>query len=182
MSPAVPVNRDSLAQAICRVSYLEGDFWLRSGQYSDHYFDEYLFEGDPRLLHQVAESLRPLVPRDAEILGGLELGGVPLATALGLVTGLPMVFVRKTPKGYGTMKLAEGPAIDGKRLVVIEDVVTSGGQVVESTKALRERGARVDLAICVIDRESGGAEALAAAGIELHSLFGVSELSEWLPR
>ena len=155
---------------------------LRSGERADYYFDKYQFEGDPELLGQIAEALRPLVPDEAEILGGLELGGVPVATALGLATGLPVAFVRKTAKQYGTMKLAEGPGIVGKKLVVIEDVVTSGGQVLESTEALRAQGAQIDYALCVIDRESGGAGALAAVGVELRPLFKASELSEWLPR
>ena len=177
----MPVDRSSIAQAICELSYLKGSFVLRSGQRADHYFDKYQFEANPELLRQIVEALGPLLPSDAEILAGLELGGVPIATALGLTTGLPVAFVRKTAKTYGTMKLAEGPDIDGRTLVVIEDVVTSGGQVVESAKALRERGAQIDHALCVIDRESGGEEALAAVGVELRPLFKASELTEWLP-
>ncbi len=176
----MPVDRSSIAQAICELSYLEGSFVLRSGQRADHYFDKYQFEANPELLRQIVEALGSLLPPDAEILAGLELGGVPIATALGLATGLPVAFVRKTPKTYGTMKLAEGPAIEGKKLVVIEDVVTSGGQVVESTKALRDRGAQITHAVCVIDRESGGEGALAAVGVELRPLFTASELTERL--
>ena len=178
----MPVDRAAIARAICRLSHLEGDFLLRSGERADYYFDKYQFEADPELLRRIAEALRPLVPADAEILGGLELGGVPVATALALATGLPMAFVRKTAKQYGTMKLAEGPGVEGKKLVVIEDVVTSGGQIVESTEALRARGAQIDYALCVIDRESGGVGALAAVGVELRPLFKANELSEWLPK
>ena len=181
-SSVVPVDRAAMAQAICRLCYLEGDFLLRSGERATRYFDKFQFEGDPELLGQIAEALRPLVPAEAEILGGLELGGVPVATALALATGLPVVFVRKTAKQYGTMKLAEGPRVEGKKLVVVEDVVTSGGQIVQSTTALRERGAQIDHALCVIDRESGGAGALAEVGVELRPLLTVSELSEWIPR
>src|SRR5688572_368681 len=99
----------SLAQTIYRLSYIEGDFLLRSGQRSKHYFDKYLFEADPETLGRIARALGPLVPPGTEILGGLELGGVPLATALGLDLKLPIAFVRKAAKEYGTMKLAEGP-------------------------------------------------------------------------
>lgn len=176
------LDRTSLAQAICRLSYLEGDFLLRSGQRSKHYFDKYLFEADPETLRRIAKSMRPLVPAATEILGGLELGGVPLATALGLDMNLPIAFVRKAAKEYGTMKLAEGPDPNGRTVLVIEDVVTSGGQVVKSVEALRERGAVVQRALCVVDRESGGGAALSKIGVELKSLFTMSELSEWLPR
>jgi orotate phosphoribosyltransferase len=116
------------------------------------------------------------VPDGTEVLAGLELGGVPLAVALSRVTGLPALFVRKEAKTYGTCRLAEGGEIDGKRVTVVEDVVTSGGQVVLSCGDLRDRGAVVDCALCVIDRESGGPEALAELGVELRPLFTMSEL------
>jgi orotate phosphoribosyltransferase len=182
MTPDTSADRSSLARAICRLSYLEGDFLLRSGQRSNHYFDKYLFEADPETLRRIAKSLRPLVPAGTEILGGLELGGVPLATALALETNLPIAFVRKAAKEYGTMKLAEGPELRGRTVLVVEDVVTSGGQVVKSVEALRERGALVHRALCVVDRESGGAAALSGIGVELIPLFTMSELAEWLPR
>jgi orotate phosphoribosyltransferase len=169
----------SLARTIHRLSYIEGDFLLRSGQRSKHYFDKYLFEADPETLALIARALRPLVPRETEILGGLELGGVPLATALGLEMKLPIAFVRKAAKEYGTMKLAEGPEMRGKSVLVVEDVVTSGGQVVKSVEALRERGALVTHALCVIDREQGGPAALAQIGVELKPLFTMSQLTAW---
>jgi orotate phosphoribosyltransferase len=106
----------------------------------------------------------------------LELGGVPLATMLSQVTGIPARFVRKEAKEYGTCRLAEGGDVDGQRLTVVEDVVTSGGQVVTSCGDLRDRGAVVDVALCVIDREAGGADALTAIGVELRSLFLMSQL------
>jgi orotate phosphoribosyltransferase len=107
----------------------------------------------------------------------LELGGIPLVTALSLQTGLPAAFVRKQAKKYGTAQLAEGAVIAGRRTLVIEDVVTSGGQVVESCSAMRELGAHIDTALCVIDRESGGAAALQAIGVTLRPLFTKSEVS-----
>ena len=109
-------------------------------------------------------------------MAGLELGGVPIATALSLQTGLPAYFVRKEAKKYGTERLVEGGDVEGKHLLVIEDVVTSGGQVVLSTDDLRAAGAVITDALCVIDRESGAAEALAASGITLHALFTTSDL------
>ncbi len=171
------MTREQLARAIYDCSHLTGTFTLRSGVVSDQYFDKYRFESDPVLLLAIAEALAPLVPPGTDALAGLELGGVPLATALSQVTGIPACFVRKEAKTYGTCQLAEGIAVDGARLTVVEDVVTSGGQVVISCGQLRERGAIVEHALCVIDRESGGPSALATIGVELRPLFTMSELT-----
>jgi orotate phosphoribosyltransferase len=128
------------------------------------------------LLRDIASALVPLVPDGTEALAGLELGGVPIATVLSQLTGIPAVFVRKEAKTYGTCQLAEGDVIEGKRLTVVEDVVTSGGQVVTSCGDLRERGAIVEHAVCVIDREAGGGQNLAEADVELRALYMMSEL------
>ncbi len=170
------MTSDQLARAILQRSLLKGEFVLRSGATSDRYFDKYLFESDPELLAEIGQALARLVPEDTDMLAGLELGGVPLAVMLGQLTGLPVVFVRKQAKEYGTRRLAEGGDVGGKRLLIVEDVVTSGGQVVISTRDLRERGAIVNSAVCVIDRESGGPEALAKEGVALAALFTMSDL------
>jgi orotate phosphoribosyltransferase len=159
------------------VSHLTGTFVLRSGATSNQYFDKYRFESDPRLLREIAEAMAGLLPSDADALAGLELGGVPLATMLSQVTGLPTGFVRKQAKPYGTRRLTEGVEAAGRRLVMVEDVVTSGGAVVDSCKALRAEGAEVAVAVCVIDREAGGPANLAAVGIELRPLFTMSQLA-----
>jgi orotate phosphoribosyltransferase len=169
-------TRDELAGAIHATAHITGEFVLRSGVTSTEYFDKYRFEADPALLRDIAAALVPLVPDGTEVLAGLELGGVPIATVLSQLTGIPAAFVRKEAKTYGTCQLAEGASIDGKRVTVVEDVVTSGGQVVISCGDLRERGAVVAHALCVIDRESGGPQALADLGVELHSLFTMTEL------
>jgi orotate phosphoribosyltransferase len=173
-----PVTDQPLARRVYDCAHLEGEFRLRSGALSTEYFDKYLFEADPELLRQVAEGLTELLPDGVQAVAGLELGGVPLATMVSQVSGLPALFVRKVAKEYGTCRLAEGGEVEGRRLAVIEDVVTSGGQVIESARALRERGADIAAVLCVIDRESGGAEALGADGLELRSLFTMSELHE----
>ena len=170
------MDREELAQAIFDRTHLTGEFTLRSGVVSNEYFDKYLFESDPALLRTIAEMLAPLLPPDTEGLAGLELGGVPIATMLSQVTGLPALFVRKEAKTYGTCRLAEGGEVDGRRLTVVEDVVTSGGQVVTSCGDLRARGAFVTHAICVIDRQSGGPENLSAIGVELRPLYTMAEL------
>jgi orotate phosphoribosyltransferase len=170
------MDRDGLARTIYERTHLTGEFLLRSGATSNEYFDKYLFESDPELLRTIGEALVSLLPTGTDALAGLELGGVPLATMVSQLTGLPALFVRKEAKSYGTCRLAEGGDVDGRRLTVVEDVVTSGGQVVASCGDLRDRGAIVEHAVCVIDRESGGQKNLADIDVELHALFTMSEL------
>jgi orotate phosphoribosyltransferase len=171
------MSRTDLARSIYRTSHLTGEFTLRSGVVSHEYFDKYRFESDPALLRTIAEAMAPAVPNGVEALAGLELGGVPLATVLSQVTGLPALFVRKEAKTYGTCKLAEGGELEGRRLLVVEDVVTSGGAVLDAARELRARGAVLDRVACVIDRESGGRENLAAADLLLDPLFTMTELN-----
>ena len=171
-----PMDRDDLAARIYDASHLTGTFTLRSGVVSSEYFDKYMFESDPQLLRAVASALLLLVPSGIDALAGLELGGIPLATMMSQLGGLPTRFVRKEAKTYGTCRLAEGADVEGRRLTVVEDVVTSGGQVITSCGDLRARGAIVEHALCVIDRESGGPAGLTAIGVELHPLFTMTEL------
>ena len=173
------MERRLLANRLKAACGLTGHFVLRSGEVSDFYFDKYLFEAVPELLAAVAELAAPLVPEDTEILAGLELGGVPISTALSLRTGIPQVLVRKEAKTYGTAKLAEGPEISGRRLTVVEDVITTGGQVVLSTNELRSRGATVGTVLCVVDRRPAGGRSpdkLADAGLLLRALFTLDEI------
>ena len=177
-TPDRPRAPADLARRVHAASHLTGTFVLRSGATSDEYFDKYRFESDPRLLREVAEAMAGLLPEGADGLVGLELGGVPLATVLSQLTGLPAGFVRKQAKPYGTRKLAEGLDVAGRRLVVVEDVVTSAGAVLEACHALRSEGAEVAVALCVIDRQAGGPARLAEIGVELRPLFTMSELKE----
>ena len=170
------MDRKALAQKIFKVAHLTGEFRLRSGTVSNHYFDKYRFESDPQLLKAIAQLARDLVPSDCQILAGLEMGGIPIAVALAFETGLPMVFVRKEAKNYGTCQFAEGVDIQGKNLLVVEDVVTTGGQLVLSTEDLRKSGAIIHHAFCVIDRSEGQLEKITAAGIQLKALFTSQEL------
>lgn len=172
------MTREELAINIFNISHLFGNFKLRSGTQSNEYFDKYRFESEPKILNAIAQQLAELIDFDFDFLAGLEMGGIPISTALSLHTERPQIFVRKKPKEYGTCKFAEGPDITGKNLLIIEDVVTSGGQVVISTNDLRKSDAIIDTALCVIDRESGGTEALAAQGIKLISLFTMSEIKQ----
>jgi orotate phosphoribosyltransferase len=171
------LDRKSLCAAILRVAHLTGHFKLRSGQTSTEYFDKYRFEADPQLLRSIAEQLVPLIPPATEVLAGLEMGGIPIATALSLETGLPVVFVRKEAKLYGTEKVCEGADVAGRRVCIVEDVVTTGGQILLSAKDLRDLGAHIEDVVCVIDREAGGKEKLRLEGaLELQALFSMAEL------
>ena len=170
------VTHSDLAVRIHAASHLTGQFTLRSGQTATEYFDKYRFEADPVLLDEIAQRMAPLVQSGTEVLAGLEMGGIPVVTALGRVTGLPCAFVRKQAKPYGTCRLAEGADVAGRRVLVVEDVVTSGGQIVLSTADLRGLGAVVREALCVIDRGQGGADALAAEDVRLVSLLTADDL------
>ena len=167
---------DPLARRLAEACTLRGSFTLRSGATSDRYFDKYLFAADPALLSEVAERLVPLIPPGTQVLAGLELGGVPVATALSLVSGIPVAFVRKEAKSYGTARLAEGAPVAGRRLLIVEDVVSTGGQVAQSARQLVERGGLVDTALCVLDRSDGHHRPLEDAGIILVSLFTAADL------
>jgi orotate phosphoribosyltransferase len=170
----IQVSADDLTQlarevdARCR---LRGRFTLRSGQVSNEYFDKYLFESDPALLRRVTEVMTGLLPADTELLGGLELGGLPLATVLSQMTGIPVLFVRKQAKSYGTRRLAEGGDPTARIVTLIEDVVTTGGAVISAARALRELGATVTTAVCAIDRSPSGASMLADEGIAVKSVL-----------
>jgi orotate phosphoribosyltransferase len=159
--------------ACCR---LRGEFTLRSGQVASEYFDKYLFEAQPDLLARVVAAMEPLLPARTELLGGLELGGVPIVTVLSARTGLPALFVRKRAKEYGTCKLAEGPDVSGRRVTLVEDVVTTGGAVRDATSALRAAGAVVETVLCAIDRSPGTESPLADVGLEVRSVLTKADL------
>lgn len=159
--------------ARCR---LRGEFVLRSGQVATEYFDKYLFEADPVLLGRVARQMATRIPAETQVLAGLELGGVPLATVLGQLTGLPAMFVRKRAKPYGTRKLAEGDDPAGQRVTLIEDVITTGGAVVAAAAALRALGATVVAVVCAIDRSAPGESALEEAGITVLPVLTKADL------
>ena len=167
-----------LAARVYGAAHLEGEFLLRSGVVSNEYFDKYRVEADPQLLREIAEAMVPLLPGDAQLLGGLELGGIPLATMVSQLTGTPARFIRKEAKTYGTLKIAEGGDLEGYRVCLIEDVITSGGAVIDATNALRAEGSIVETVVCIIDRESGGREKLAELGLEMRAVFTKTDLEK----
>jgi orotate phosphoribosyltransferase len=170
------VTGDSLGQAISAVCRLEGKFKLRSGQTSDEYFDKYRFEANPDLLRRVAGRMLELVPADAEVLAGLELGGVPIATAMSLASGLPAVFVRKAAKEYGTCRAVEGADVAGRRVVIVEDVITTGGAVVEATRLIRAAKANIIGVVCAIWRGEAEPRIMALPGLPVLPAFRAADL------
>ena len=169
-------THSALAKKVYEVSHVQGNFLLRSGTTSTEYFDKYRFEAQPALLKEVSEQLAERLPKNFDALAGLEMGGIPIATMLSQITGKPALFVRKKAKEYGTCRFAEGGEVSGRRLLIVEDVVTSGGQIIESVRALRSDGAIVSEVVCVIDRQAGGRENLEKEGLSLVSLFSKSDL------
>ncbi|MEH1812469.1 MAG: orotate phosphoribosyltransferase [Nostoc sp.] len=165
------IVKSEIAKQIYTVSHLVGSFQLRSGQISNEYFDKYQFEADPILLNAIVKQMLTLIPSDIEVLAGLELGGISIVTLLSHYSGLPTAFVRKEAKKYGTSRLAEGAEINNRKVLIVEDVVTSGGQIVISAHQLRKLGAEIDYALCVIEREEGAIDRLFAEGIALLSLL-----------
>jgi orotate phosphoribosyltransferase len=149
---------------------------LRSGQVASEYFDKYLFETDPDLLARVAAAMVPLLPEGTDLLGGLEMGGIPIVTVLSAQSRLPALFVRKQAKTYGTNKLAEGPDVAGRRVTLVEDVITTGGAVRDATQALRAAGAVVETVVCAIDRSPGEDNPLADVGLEIRSVLTKADL------
>jgi orotate phosphoribosyltransferase len=169
---------NTLPARIKACAQLAGTFTLRSGKVSNTYFDKYRFESDPVLLRDIATEMSRLIPEGTEVLAGLEMGGIPVVTMLSQVTGLPAAFIRKQAKSYGTCRYAEGAPLEGRRFVLIEDVVSSGGAIIDALKLLRADGLSTLKAVCVIDRQSGAAEALAAEGIELKALLTYAQIAE----
>jgi len=170
------MDRNELARKIYNVSHIEGNFKLRSGQTSNEYFDKYLFESDPMLLMEIGNQLSKLIPEGTEVLAGLEMGGIPIATILSIQNNIPVAFVRKKAKEYGTCKLAEGSNIDDKKVCIVEDVVTTGGQIVLSANDLKQLGAQIKYVLCVIERDKTCRNNLKKEGLELLSLFTIEEL------
>ena len=170
-----------LARLIREHAYLEGDFVLRSGRRSRYYLDKYRFETEPRLLRalgdRIAASVADAAP-GAVRLAGPALGAVALAAAASLASGLPFLIVRNEEKEYGTARRVEGHYASGEEVCLVEDVVTSGGAAAAAVEALRAEGLECRTAICVVDREEGGGDALARQSVRLVPIFRASDVLE----
>ena len=169
-------RRAELARDVVAAAYLRGTYVLSSGQSSRFYVDKYLFTTKPTVLRRLASLLAERLPDDLDRVAGTELGSVPLATALSLETGVPFVIVRKTRKKHGTAAGIEGELHAGERVVLVEDVVTTASQALAAADVLAGAGAEISSVLAVVDREQGGAAAVAAAGYRFDPLFRLSEL------
>lgn len=167
-----------IKNTILKDCFIFGDFELRSGIESKYYFDKYKFLSQPKIVWDYAYRMKQLLPisRNTCIIAGVELGGVVLATSLSQLSGRPLALVRKKAKEYGTKKIIEGHPVKGKIVIIIEDVVTTGGAVIEAAHTIRKEEGNVTHVFCVLDREQGGKENLAKEGIILESLYCISDL------
>ena len=165
------MNREELKDRLKDVAYIEGDFTLRSGRKSHYLIDKYEFETRPALLRALAAELADMIPDGTDRLAGVELGGVPLVTAVALQTGMPYVIVRKGEKGHGLDRPYEGEMIEGENIALVEDVTTTGGAAIRAAQALLDAGAGSVTVLVVADRQEGADEAFEEAGIEYRALF-----------
>jgi orotate phosphoribosyltransferase len=165
-----------LASRVRDAALLEGDFVLSSGKRSSFYVDKSLFSTEPALLRDLAEALSVKLPADLDRLAGVELGAVPLTVATALATGLPYVIVRKSAKEHGSSagRDLEGSLERGERVVLIEDVVTTGTQAVRAARNLEEAGADVVTIVAVLDRREAPAADL--GGFPFESLLRIEDL------
>jgi orotate phosphoribosyltransferase len=172
-----------LARALRAAALLEGDFTLRSGRKSKYYLDKYLFETQPMLLRELAKRFAKYVTPEVDRIAGAELGAIALAAATALETGKPFVIVRNAKKvGYGTGRLIEGGLERGDRVLLVEDVATSGGQAIEACHALQEAGATVTAIVATIDRQEGARAAIESAGLRFAALFTTNDLGVQIPK
>jgi orotate phosphoribosyltransferase len=170
------MDRNELARRIREAAYLEGEFTLRSGRKSNYYLDKYLFETQPDILRALGEMFSKYLADSTTLIAGAELGGVALAAATSMVGNRPFVIIRNTKKDYGTSKPFEGKLSDGDSVLIVEDIATTGGQVLEAAKFITGTGAKVERIVAVIDRQEGARENIEGAGFVFGSLFTKSDL------
>jgi orotate phosphoribosyltransferase len=170
------MTRDELARRIADVALLRGEFTLRSGRKSNYYLDKYLFETQPDILRALGELFAQKIHAGADRIAGAELGAVALAAATAMACNKPFVIIRNQKKDYGTSKLIEGTLQAGENVIIVEDVLTTGGQVLEAAKTLKDAGAKVDRIIAVIDRLEGARQNIESAGYRFESLFTTRDL------
>jgi orotate phosphoribosyltransferase len=170
------MTREQLIKRIKETAYLEGDFTLRSGKKSKYYLDKYLFETCPDILKALGEEFSERITDDVTLIAGAELGGIALAAATAIASGKNWIIVRNSKKGYGTGKLVEGVLKAGDVVLLVEDIATTGGQVLEAAKVITEAGATVKKIVAVIDRRQGAAENITSAGYQFESIITRDDL------
>ena len=170
------MNREALAKRIGTTAILHGEFTLRSGRTSTWYIDKYLFTTQPDILSALGELFAEKIPEETTLLAGAELGGIPLVTTAAMATNLPCIFIRNQKKEYGTSNQLEGRLSATDCVVIVEDVATTGGQVLEAATTIQDSGATVIAIIAVIDRCEGARENIEASGFVFESLFTTADL------
>ena len=130
------MTKEEFIRRVKEESYLEGDFLLRSGKRSKYYMDKYLFETCPDILKALGEEFATHMTDDVTLIAGAELGGVALAAATAIETGKKWIIVRNSKKDYGTSKMVEGVIKEGDVVLLVEDIATTGGQVLEAAKIM----------------------------------------------
>lgn len=170
------MTRDELAKRIADVALLRGEFTLRSGRKSNYYLDKYLFETQPQILRALGDLFAQKVTPSVDRIAGAELGAVALAAATAMACGKPFVIIRNQKKDYGTSKLVEGTLKPGETVMIVEDVLTTGGQVIEAAKTLSDAGAKIERIVAVIDRLEGARANIEAAGYSFEGLFTTRDL------
>ena len=170
------MTKEELTRRIKETSYLEGDFVLRSGKKSKYYLDKYLFEACPDILRALGEEFAQHITDDVTLIAGAELGGVALAAATAMAADKNWIIIRNSKKGYGTGKMVEGVLKAEDVVLLVEDIATTGGQVVEAAKIITEAGAKVKKIVCVIDRKQGAEENITEAGFAFDSILTKNDL------
>jgi orotate phosphoribosyltransferase len=170
------MNKAQLIARVKETAYLEGEFILRSGKKSNYYMDKYLFETCPDILKALGKEFAKYVTDDVTLIAGAELGGVALAAATAMETGKNWIIVRNSKKDYGTSKMIEGKISKGDVVLVVEDIATTGGQVIEAAKIITEAGAKVKKIVAVIDRRQGAQENITQAGFEFDRIITKEDL------
>ena len=170
------MDKAQLTKRVKETSYLEGDFVLRSGKRSKYYMDKYLFETQPDILRALGKEFCKYLTPDVTLIAGAELGGVALAAATAMEANKPWIIVRNSKKDYGTSKLVEGTLKKGDVVLFVEDIATTGGQVLEAAKVIAEAGATVKKIVAVIDRRQGARENIEKAGYTFESILTKDDL------
>jgi orotate phosphoribosyltransferase len=174
------MTRSEFIARVKETAYLTGHFVLRSGRTSNYYLDKYRFETQPDILRYLGEAFAEYKTPQTTLIAGAELGGVPLAAAASMAANLPFVIVRNAKKDYGTSKMYEGVLPEGASVLIVEDIATTGGQVLEAAKQLTDAGCKVERIVAVIDRLEGARDNIERAGFVFESLLTSDDLG--IPR
>ena len=176
--------RHKLLDLFCQLAYQEGDFVLSSGQRSSYYINGKQVTLHPQGALAMARLLLPLLPEDTQAVAGLTLGADPIVSAVSVVSvyenkPIPALIIRKEAKGHGTMAYIEGPNLpQGAKVVVLEDVVTTGQSALKAVERLQTAGYTVDRVISLIDRLQGGGALYESAGLQFEALFTIEDLQK----